>query len=59
MVMEKEVKEVKEKEDRFVIEEVPTQTQPVIVDKSNNTGYDVLTALCKIMNDIEKIKKVM
>lgn len=55
----KEVKEVKKDEDRFVIEEVTTQTQPLIIDKTTQTIYDILTALCKIMNSIEKIERAI
>jgi len=42
---------------RFEITEVATQTAPVIKDTESEDIYNELTAICKIMNDVEKLKK--
>jgi len=55
--MKKEEETEKKTEERFVLDEVPTQVEPVIRDTENNEVYNLLTALCKIMNDISIIKK--
>ena len=55
--MNKEETIEKKTEERFVLDEVPTQFEPVIKDTKNDEVYSLLTALCKIMNDISVIKK--
>ncbi len=48
----------KEPKGRFVLGEVPTATDFVIMNKDNTEEtYSVLTALCKIMNDVDVIKE--
>jgi len=53
----------KEKSNRFVVVEVPTETQKVIKDNENNNAdgspvlYDSFALLAKIANDIEEIKR--
>lgn len=55
----KEVKPViKETKGQYVVAEIPTQTDIIIMNKDDNKEtYNVLTAVCKIMNDIEELKK--
>ena len=48
-----------EQKDRYVISEIQQVAGYVVKDTSNNTEYDVLSALAKIMNDIEKIKRTL
>ena len=50
-------KEVKEKEQRYEITEIATQTAPVIKDNESEEVYNEITILCKIANDIEALKK--
>lgn len=52
-------KEKVEKKDRFVIGEIATQTDLVIIDTETDTKYNVLTFLAKIGNDLEMIKKTL
>lgn len=46
-------------EEKYYVGEVATETQPVIVDREEETQYTITTALAKIMNDIEKLKKLL
>jgi len=49
-----------EKKPKFVVMEVPTQMDYIITNKNNKKGeenYNLLTAVCKIMNDIEELKE--
>lgn len=61
--MAKEKEEPKQEEktpkEKFVIGEIATQTAPVIVEAGTETTYTELTALAKIMNDIEKLKSLL
>ena len=53
-------KEVKseEKKVRFELQEVPTQTTVMIKDNDIEGNYlDVVTALCYVMNHLDKIEK--
>lgn len=50
-------KEVQAKTARYVVGEVPTQYAPIIHDTEAKENLEVLSALAKIMNDIEAIKK--
>lgn len=61
MAKEKEGKEVKEKveEEKFVLQEIPTQTMTVIVDRETGKTYDIYSILCKIANDLEELKKLL
>jgi len=55
-----EKKESKEEiKDRYVVTEVPTQTDLAIVDSKTGDVYNVLTILAKIANDLEEIKKFL
>ena len=53
---EKEVK-AEEKKDRFVLQDVPTQTQPMIVDTKNKEVYTIEVALVRILNELDIIKQ--
>lgn len=56
---EGEKKEKKEKE-KFVVTEIATQTAPIIKDTSAEDKYfNELTALCEILNKLEKIERGM
>jgi len=44
-----------EKKDRFVIEEIATQTSFVIKDNETDDRFDLQQALCTILNNQEKI----
>lgn len=46
-----------ESNERYVVGEVPTQTELVVVDSVENKQYSTLQAIVKIMNDVEEIKK--
>lgn len=53
-----EVPVAKEVKPKFVIAEIPTQTDLIIMNSGDNKEtYNVLTAVCKIMNDVEELKK--
>jgi hypothetical protein len=47
----------KEKTPRFTLGAVATQTEDVIVDNETKTHYTILTAIAKLLNDVEEIKK--
>ena len=48
----------KEPESKYAIAEIPTQTDLVIVNRNDDKEtYNVLTAVCKIMNDVEELLK--
>jgi hypothetical protein len=49
----------KEKAVRFQVGAVAVQTEPVIVDAKTEEQYNIYTALAKIMNDIEELKKAI
>ncbi len=54
---DEQVKKEKEKPKlRFVIDEIPTQTRPVILDTKKNQVYDELVMLCRIANILEELK---
>ena len=56
--MAKEKQEEKEEDaSKYKVGEVATQTEPVIIDTEENIQYPIITALAKIMNDIEELKK--
>lgn len=45
--------------DRYTVGEVATETQPVIMDNETDTQYTIYTSLAHIMNDVEKLKKLL
>ena len=48
----------KEVKSKYAIAEVQTQTDLIIMNRNNEKEtYSVLTAVCKIMNDIEEINE--
>ncbi len=47
-----------EKESRFVIEDIPTQTTPVILDKETNERYDPFGAMMKLLEGMEELKEM-
>lgn len=53
---EKEIK-AEEKKDRFVLQDIPTQTQPMIVDTKNKEVYTIEVALVRILNKLEVIEQ--
>ena len=53
-----EIETIPVKEEKFVLVDVTTQTTPLIQDtKHPEVFYNTMTALCKLMNDVEKIKE--
>lgn len=44
---------------RFQVGAVAVQTEPVIVDTKTEEQYNMYTAIAKIMNDIEELKKAI
>ena len=48
-----------EQKNRFYVGEIATQTAPVIVDGTNNTQYDVASALAEVLNRLEKLMKLI
>jgi len=47
------------KTERFVVGEVPTQYGPAIIDTESKTAFTIETALAKIMNDTQELKKLL
>lgn len=56
---------VENKDKRYFVGEVPTETQKVIVDNENKDKegnpqtHDIYSILAEIKNDIEEIKKTL
>ena len=48
--------EVKE---RFEIKDMATQTEPIIIDNKTGQPYNLLTALCQLLNDVSELKKLV
>ena len=48
--------ETKEKQEKYEIGEVATQTRPVIVNTETKQAYTELEALLKILKDVEELK---
>ena len=57
MVKEKETEEKQEKKEKYIVEEIPTQTAPVIKDTETGDQYTLETALAKVLNNQERILK--
>jgi len=53
-----EVKEKKEELEKYNLVELPTQTG-VFVKDDNETVYDEKAMLCKILNEITKLRKAL
>lgn len=51
--------EKKEPVYKFQVGQVPKEYEPVIVDTDTEEVYTVLTALAKIMNDVNDLKKLL
>lgn len=58
---EEENKEEKKEEvkERFIVEEVPTEHTPMVVDTEKGEAYTIQAALAVIMNDLDKLKKLL
>lgn len=56
--MAEEKKEEKPKE-KWIVTEIPETTKPAIVDTEKKEVYTVETALAKILNDLEKLMKLL
>lgn len=54
-------KEEKQTSERFVVGQIPTETKDYVVDNSAEPPkvYTLETALAKIMNDLEELKKLL
>lgn len=53
-----EVPLAKETKGKYAVAEIPTQTDLIIINVNDDKEtYNVLTAVCKIMNDMEELKK--
>lgn len=59
MVNEKTEEKQEKPKEKWIVTEVPTQTAPAIVNTETKEIYTVETALAKILNDIEKLKKLL
>jgi len=57
--MTKEEKKTKEKKEIWVVGEVPTQTTPVVVNTATEEQLDIHLALARVLNDLEKLKKLL
>ena len=44
------------KQSRYILENVATQTMPVIVDSKQNRSYSETEALLEILNKIEELR---
>jgi len=54
----KEEKQIVKPKGKYVVAEIPTQTDFIIMNGNDNKEtYSLLTAVCKIMNDVEIIKE--
>lgn len=56
MVEKKEEEKPKEK---WIVTEVPETMKPAIVDTEKKEVYSIETALARILNDLEKLKKLL
>ena len=45
-------------ERRYVIEDIPTATTPVILDKEADKRYDLLGSIMLILEELNEIKKL-
>ena len=57
MPKEKETEEKQVKKEKYIVEEIPTQTAPVIKDSETGDIYTLETALAKVLNNQERILK--
>ena len=55
MTEKEESKQVKK--EKYIVEEIPTQTAPVIKDSETGDIYTLETALAKVLNNQERILK--
>ena len=47
------------KTEKWVVTEIPETTKPAIVDTEKKEVYTIETALAKILNDLEQLKKLL
>lgn len=52
-------KEKKEQKDIWVVGEVATQTQPILLNTKTEEQLEVTSALAKILNNQEKLMKLL
>lgn len=58
--MTKDEKENSEKpKEKWIVTEIPETTKPAIVDTEKKEVYTIETALAKILNELEQIKKAV
>ena len=57
--MEKEEKKEEKPKEKFIVTEIPETMKPAIVDTEKKEVYTIETALAKILNDLEKLKKLL
>jgi hypothetical protein len=57
--MVKEEVKKEEKTEKWVVTEIPETTKPAIVDTEAKEVYTIETALARILNDLEKLKKLL
>ena len=43
----------------YFIASIPTETQPIIAHGERDEQYEVISAIAKIMNDLEEIKEMI
>ena len=48
-----------ENKERYVVGQVPTQYADAVIDVETKTAFTTETALAKIMNDVEQLKKLL
>jgi len=54
-----EIKEEPKQELKWIVSEVPDTYKPAIVDNENKEIHTVETALCKVLNCLEELKKLL
>lgn len=54
-----EKKEEKEETYRYVVGQVPTQTEPMIIDNETDDQYNIYHCLASIMNKLDDLEKLM
>jgi len=48
-----------EKTEKWIVTDIPETTKPAIVDTEKKEVYTIEVALAKILNDLEKLKKLL
>ena len=57
--VEVEGKKKEEDEGTFVVQDIPTQTAPMVVNKDEGVAYPIEAVLAKVLNNQEEIKEEM